>query len=350
MTTPSISVSRNFLNWLHDEKISIALTTYQTNRLFLLGRKPDGGLSAFERVFDRPMGLFVKGQSIYLSTRYLLWRLDNVLPTGELYEGYDRLYIPRSANNTGDIDIHDVVLDKDGTLICANTEYSCLARLDERHSFKVFWQPLFISQLVPEDRCHLNGIALVDGRAKYVTAVSNSDTVGGWRKKRSDGGLLIDIDTNDVILDSLSMPHSPRWYKGRLWVLNSGAGELGWVDCAKGSFTPVCFCPGYLRGLTFHKNFAIAGLSKPRKRTELSDLPFERELQRKNTEPLCGLMCIDLDTGNIAHWLEFDSVITEIYDIQILHGVIQPMLFGLMSNEIARTITFEEDEKIMRHT
>ncbi|CAN2039728.1 N-acetyltransferase domain-containing protein [Candidatus Magnetomoraceae bacterium gMMP-15] len=352
MTTPvAINVSRNFLNWLFEENINIALTTYQTNRLFLIGRKADGELSAFERLLDRPMGLFADSESLYVSTRYLMWRLDNVLGPGELHdESFDKLYIPRNAHTTGDLDIHDVVIDRKGHLIFANTAYSCLAALSQRHSFEVFWKPPFISELVPEDRCHLNGIAMVDGEIRYATSISRSDVASGWRKRRESGGCLFDVQKNEIILDNLSMPHSPRWYNGKLWLFNSGKGELGFVDLKKQKFEPICFCPGYLRGLAFHKNYAIVGLSKTRKRTELSDLELDRRLRAKDSDAICGVMVIDLNTGSIAHWLEFTDVITELYDVQLLPNVSRSMLFGFMSNEISRSISFEENGKITRHT
>ena len=46
-----------------------------------------------------------------------------------------------------------------------NTLFSCLAGLDSRYSFVPRWRPPFISALAAEDRCHLNGLAMVDGDA-----------------------------------------------------------------------------------------------------------------------------------------------------------------------------------------
>ena len=113
-------------------------------------------------------------------------------------------------------------------------------------------------------RCHLNGLALVDGEPAYVTAVSRSDVPSGWRERRQDGGCVIDVRSNEVILTGLSMPHSPRWYRGKLWLLNSGTGDFGYVDEKTGAFEPLAFCPGYLRGLAFHGDCAVVGLSLER--------------------------------------------------------------------------------------
>ena len=105
------------------------------------------------------------------------------------------------------------------------------------------------------------------GKPAYVTAVSRSNTIDGWRDRRADGGVVIDVRTDEVICEGLSMPHSPRVHRGELWVLNGGTGELGVVTRpgkGMGRFEPRVFCPGFLRGLAFHGNHAFVGLSKPR--------------------------------------------------------------------------------------
>src|SRR5204862_271475 len=137
------------------------------------------------------------------------------------------------------------------------------ATLDDRDSFAPLWRPPFLSKLAPEDRCHLNGLALVDGRARYVTAVATTDVADGWRDRRRDGGVVIDVQSNQIIASGLSMPHSPRWHRGRLWLLDSGTGRLGSLGPG-GAFQPLAFCPGNLRGLAFAGDHAIVGLSEPR--------------------------------------------------------------------------------------
>lgn len=345
-----ISCSRYFLRWLHEQQISLAFTTYQTHRLFLIGLKPeDGRLSAFERLFDRAMGLYATSERLYMSERYQLWQFDNALAPGETYNGYDKLYVPRIGHTTGDLDVHDVAVDKNGRVIFVNTLYSCLATLSDRHSFAPLWQPPFISRLAPEDRCHLNGLALVDGEPHYVTAVSRSDVSSGWRERRHDGGCVIDVQSNEVILTGLSMPHSPRWHQGKLWLLNSGLGELGYVDEKTSRFEPVAFCPGYMRGLAFHGDCAIVGLSKPRERT-FSGLALDERLEAKDAQARCGLMMIDLNTGNVVNWLELQGIVTELYDVQVLPGVRCPMSLGFKTDEVRRIITIDQPPAAVLHT
>ncbi len=344
MITPNpieITCSRDFLEWLYTERISLAFTTYQTNRLFLLGVKPNGDLSTFERLFDRPMGLYAAPDRLYMGSRYQIWQFDNALPSGQKHDGYDTLYIPRRSYTTGDVDVHDVQVDKNGRLLFINTLYSCLATVSDRYSFQPLWQPPFISKLAPEDRCHLNGLALENGMPRYATAVSRSDVFAGWRKRREAGGLLIDIQTNDILLNNLSMPHSPRVHDGKLWLLNAGSGDLGIVDREKGKFEPVVFCPGFARGLAFHKNYAIVGLSKPRRVKAFEGLSLDDKLAAKDADAICGLAVIDTNTGNVAHWVEVEGIISELYDVAVLPHVRRPMSLGFKSDEISRFVTID---------
>ena len=335
-----ISCSRNFLEWLHLQQISLAFTTYQTNRLFLVGIKPDGKLSTFERMFVRAMGLATTTDRMYLATRYQIWQFDNNLRPGETYKHYDKVYVPHVGYTTGDLDVHDVAVDSSGNLVFVNTLYNCLATLSDSYSFKALWQPRFISKLAAEDRCHLNGLAMVEGKPGYVTAVSQSDMTDGWRDNRRRGGCIIDLNSHEIINDSFSMPHSPRYYQGKLWVLNSGRGEFGYVDPKTGEFEVVTFCPGYPRGLAFYGDYAVIGISKPRDKT-FTGLDLDELLTTKKINPRCGLLVINLQTGDIVHWLWLEGVVTELYDVQVLPGVRCAMSLGFKTDEIAQMITFE---------
>jgi len=336
-----VRVSRHFLSWLSESGASLAFTTYQTNRLFLIGMKEGGRLSVFERHFDRPMGLHATPERLWMSTRWQLWQLANALPPGERYAGFDRLYVPRRAHTTGDLDVHDIAVDAAGRVVFVNTAYSCLATLSERYSFAPLWQPPFVSRLAPEDRCHLNGLALEGGRPAYVTAVSRSDVAAGWRERRHEGGCLLDVGSGETLLGDLSMPHSPRVHGERLWLLNSGTGELGFADRERGCFEPVAFCPGFLRGLAFLGDFAVVGLSKPRRERTFHGLALDARLREKDAEARCGLWVIDTKSGVVAHWLELEGVVEELYDVQVLPGVRRPTALGFKSDEIQRLITID---------
>jgi uncharacterized protein (TIGR03032 family) len=338
-----VTGSPHLWSWLADERVSLAFTTYQTGKLFLLGRHPAGRLAVFERTFNRAMGLWADGQTLWLSTLYQLWRFENLLRPGELYQEHDRLYVPKIANTTGDLDIHDIAIDATGRPLFIATAFGCIATTSERASFTPLWRPPFLSKLAAEDRCHLNGLALANGHPRFVTAVSTSDVVDGWRDRRVDGGVVLAVPDATVLASGLSMPHSPRLYRGRLWLHNSGAGQFGSIDPTGGPFTPLTFCPGYLRGLAFVGDYAVVGLSHPRHDQTFSGLPLEAELSKRNTEPRCGLLVIDLRSGDVAHWLRVEGMVRELYDVAVLPDSSRPMALGFKSDEIQRTIAVGED-------
>jgi len=343
-----LNASRQFTAWLHSQNLSLTFSTYQGGKIFFIGLQPSGKLSVFERTFERCMGLHATENTIWLSSLYQMWRLENILSPGQKQDGYDCLYVPQMSYITGDLDIHDLAVGnwqrnkpEDGLInqpILVNTLFNCLATVSSTHSFVPLWKPPFISRLAAEDRCHLNGMAMVEGKPKYVTAVSQSDIVDGWREKRTDGGCVIDVGTNEIVVTGLSMPHSPRWYQSKLWLLNAGTGELGYADFKTGEFIPVAFCPGYLRGLAFAGDYAIVGLSKPRDNKTFTGLPLNERLQAKDVAPRCGLMVIDLRTGDCVHSLQIEGIVEELYDVAVIPNRRTPMAIGIKGDEIRRVL------------
>jgi len=334
-----ITSSRQFPEWLAEQRVSLAFTTYQTGKLFLIGLQSGDRLSLFERTFNRAMGLYATDRSLYLSSLFQLWRFENALEPGQDYQGYDRLYVPQVGYTTGDLDIHDIALDAENRIIFVNTLFGCLAAVSETHSFVPLWQPPFLSKLAAEDRCHLNGLAMDAGQPRYVTAVSQSDVADGWRDRRHNGGVVVDVPANQAIVTGLSMPHSPRCYRDKLWLLNSGTGYFGSVDLQQGTFEPMTFCPGYLRGLAFWGDYAIVGISRPRGNKTFSGLALDGNLKAKDAEARSGLLVIDLRSGDIVHWLRAEGIVEELYDVAVLPGVRRPMAIGFVSDEIRRVIT-----------
>lgn len=341
--TVEYSVSAGLAGRLARHNISIAITSYQSGLLYFVGRNAEGGINVHQAGMPKPMGLCLDGPSgLTMTSGYQIMRFENVLqPNERINNTFDACYVPRRVHITGGLDAHDVGLDDEGRVIFVNTRYNCLATTSPRHSFEPVWRPPFISALVDEDRCHLNGLAMEGGKPRYVTAVSRSDTIDGWRDRRADGGIVIDVETNEIVCDGLSMPHSPRMHRGDLWVLNAGTGELGIVkpgDGKKGRFEPKVFCPGFLRGLSFHGNFAFVGLSRPRyKRFE--GLALDQKLQDADSEPWCGVQVIDLASGTCVDWFRIDGTIAELYDLEIIEGHACPMAVPPYSEEAASLIT-----------
>jgi uncharacterized protein (TIGR03032 family) len=215
-----------------------------------------------------------------------------------------------------------------------------LATLSPTHAFRLYWKPPFISKLAAEDRCHLNGLAMKEGAPAYVTATSRSDIVNGWRNRRAEGGCIIDVASNAIVTEKLSMPHSPRWYGDRLWVLNSGTGQIGTIDLASGAFEARAFCPGFLRGLAFHDGHAIVGLSLPRDGS-FSGLALDDELKRRDADPWCGIQVVNLASGDIVEWIKLEGGVSELFDVAVIPGVRWPVATGFLNEEIHKLYTFE---------
>jgi uncharacterized protein (TIGR03032 family) len=338
-----LSTSPHFPAWLASAGASLAFTTYQTAKLFLIGVQRNGRLSIFERTLERVMGLHASASTLHLSTLYQIWRFENALASGESFQGYDAVYTPRESRVTGELDVHDIAVDAEGRVLFSNTLFNCVAALDDHHSFRPLWQPPWISKLAPEDRCHLNGLALRDGSLRYVTAVSRSDVTDGWRDKRQTGGVVVDVAANEVVCEGLSMPHSPRWHEGRLYVIESGSGWFGRVDLEARRFERLVFCPGYARGLAFLGHWAVIGLSDRRENRTFQDLELEENLAARDAEARAGILVVDLREFSTPHWVRLGGIVRELYDVGVLEGVRRPMAVGFQTDEIRRYISFPRE-------
>lgn len=325
--------TENFPQLLEQLGVSLAVTTYQAGKLIFL-RADAGVLNTHFRSFAQPMGLAVQGDRLAIGTSLEVWEFENVRavtrrlsPAGK----HDACFVPRASQTTGNVLIHEMDWGCDetnrekNTLWFANTRFSCLCTLDGRHSFVPRWQPPFITALTPEDRCHLNGLCLVDGRPAFVTALGATDTAGGWRSNKRDGGILIEVETGEILLSGLSMPHSPRWHNGRLWVLNSGIGGIGYVNPATRRYEPVAELPGFTRGMDFAGNLAFIGLSQVRESAIFSGIPIA---DRPVEERCCGVWVLDLTTGQTIAFVKFEEALQEIFAVQVLPGIRYPELIN----------------------
>jgi uncharacterized protein (TIGR03032 family) len=266
------------------------------------------------------MGMAVHGDRLALATRHALTVFANAPELAPEYKqggNYDALFLPRLSFHTTDLNVHDLGFASNGELWFANTRFSCLASPSPSHSFVPRWKPDFISALLPEDRCHLNGIAMDNGHPRTVSVLGCTDEPGGWRRNKATGGALLDTESQQVVVSGLAMPHSPRWYADRLWVLNSGAGELCTVDNATGQYDVVSALPGYLRGLAFFGKFAIIGLSKIREKHIFGGLPVHKNFSNL----LCGVAVVDIENGESVGLLNFTAGCEEVYDVAFLAGI-----------------------------
>ncbi len=296
---------------------SILVSTYQSGRLICL-RRDSAGLNTHFRGFDRPMGIAVDGERLVVGTRSEVFEYRNLpaaAPKLEPEGSHDACFLPRLRHHTGDIAIHDIEIAGGEPWIVA-TAFSCLATLDGSHSFVPRWKPPFITELAPGDRCHLNGLAVVDQRPAYVTLLGESDEPGGWRKDKATGGMILDVDSGEAVSAGISMPHSPRWHRDGLWVLESGRGALCKVDLDTGERETVVELPGFTRGLAFAGNIALIGLSQIRETATFGGLP----IAERRDELQSGVWAVDIDRGEVVAFLRFEELVQEIFDVAIMPG------------------------------
>lgn len=353
--------SLGFPELLHKLGCTLLVTTYQAGKLAMF-RAREGRLSMLPRTFERAMGVAASSDRLAIGTQHQVWILENdrdLARTMVPEMGHDACYLPRRSHVTGNIHIHEIAWGanagtQDGSspaglqveansvgpsqdpccgspeLWIVNTLFSCLATLDSRYSFVPRWRPQFISQVTPQDRCHLNGLALEGGRPKYVTAFAETDEPDGWRARKATTGCVIDVESDETIARGLSMAHSPRLHEGKLYVLDSGTGRLVVVDPCTGRLDAVAELPGYTRGLAFSGEHAFVGLSKIRDTTTFGGVP----VAERRDELKCGVWVVDLTTGSVVSFLEFQQDVTEIFDVQLLLGVRNPSLIGLKKETI----------------
>ncbi len=305
-----------FLELLQQAQASLVVSTYQAGKLILL-RANDDSLNTHFVSLPKPMGVaFKDGRLSVGSGAHVIdyFNMANVGPKVEPVNTHDGAYLARRWHVTGDIDIHEMGFGSDNELWIVNTKMSCLCTLDVNHSIVPRWRPPFITGYDLTDRCHLNGLAMRDGKPRYVSALGTSDKPAGWRENKAFGGMIMDITDNRMIAEGLSMPHSPRWYRDKLWVLESGAGQLITLDERTGEKTVVAEVPGFCRGIDFIERYALIGLSEVRETAVFAGLPLtEREQDRK-----CGVWIVDIETGETVGFLVFSGGVQEIFSVQLI--------------------------------
>jgi uncharacterized protein (TIGR03032 family) len=347
------------VSWTHSASLpevltsagcSLLVSTYQAGQLVAVG-VDDGRVNLSFRHFDRAMGVAVDpadapsaagrtGPGLTVGSKTQVWSLRSFPDIARQLPGaqYDGCYLPRSSTFTGPVQGHEVVWgrDADGVpeLWMVNTAFSCLVGLaapeSAEHNFVPRWRPPFITSMAAEDRCHLNGLALRDGRPAFVSLMAATDEPAGWRRLPKTSGMVLDVASGQPVTTGIVMPHSPRWHDGQLYVLNSGMGHLQRVDLATGRRDVVAALPGYTRGLAIHDGLAFVGLSRIRETAIFGDVP----LAEYHDQLKCGFGVIDLATGTTVATFEFTNAVEEIFDVQVLPDVRCPALSGPDTGEI----------------
>ena len=320
---------------------SLLLSTHTTGNVLVVSA-PQGQLTVSFHTFERPMGMAVRPGWLVVGTRTQVWSLRNfpdlasrVEPAGH----YDACYLTRFSHFTGNIQCHELAWVASGQgpsekgslgggrapeLWIVNTLFSCLCAVHASYSFAPRWRPPFVSVLVPEDRCHLNGLAVQDGKPRYVTALAETDSAQGWRPRKVGGGCVVDVTSNQTVIRGLTMPHSPRLADDRLLLLHSGLGQLVTADPVSGRLETIAELSGYTRGLAIHGPLAFVGISKIRPTSSMDGVPIAAQPERLR----CGFAVVDLRTGQVIAHFDCVSSIDELFDIQILPGCSAPFLSG----------------------
>jgi uncharacterized protein (TIGR03032 family) len=322
-------------------QISLLVTTYQAGKVIVV-RSEGGVLNTHFLALAKPMGLAADRVRLSIGGARQVaeyWNVPAVAQKLAPAGTYDACYLPRRLHVTGDIDVHEMAYDSQGELWVVNTRFGCLCTLDAAHSFTPRWRPPFVSALAPEDRCHLNGLGMVQGRPRYVTALGEADTAGGWRANKANGGLLIDIERNETVLRGLSMPHSPRWYQDRLWLLESGQGSLAVVDLHRRTWRTIAQLPGFTRGVDFVGPLAFIGLSQVRETAVFSGIPLVERLKERT----CGVWVVHIETGTTVGFLRFEAGVQEIFAVHVLQGARFPEILEWHDERLAHSYVLPDE-------
>jgi uncharacterized protein (TIGR03032 family) len=313
-------VTPSFVTLLERLGCSLVITNYQSSTVMTFSSIGDGRPVQMFAPFQAAMGLALSGDRLAvaaLSDVVVLTNIRKLAPGLPRFPGFfDGYFVPRVRYTTGECQLHDMVFDEGG-ILAVNTAYSCICRIDGIHNFVPVWQPPWISEIRPGDRCHLNGMAVEGTEIRYATALGTTDVPRGWTERRLDGGVLMEVPSGRILTDGLCMPHSPRLIDGRLYVIEAGTGTLMEVDRATGGRRPIVTLPGFARGLAYHDGYFFVGLSLMRNSRPFEGLPVEQSGQ----EVICGVVAVELATGQVVGTLRYTGGCTEIHDIQIAAGV-----------------------------
>jgi len=311
-----------FSQLLYDLGCTIAITTYQAGKVIFISAQDPDRLVQLPRTFDKPMGMALDNKQLAIATHHEVVVLTNAPEMAMNYpkqpNTYDALFLPRTLYYSGELDIHDLHWHNQ-QLWAVNTRFSCLSTIDSNYSFTPQWKPKFISHLTPTDNCHLNGVAVTANGLIYATALGQSDSPKGWKPQKANGGILIDIQSNEIIATELPMPHSPRLYDGKLFLLLSATGEVAVLDPASGKYDVVKRLQGFVRGMDRIGDHLLIGLSKIRKTsTSFGDLPIAKD------SPMCGVVALHMPTMSIVGHIKFENSVEEIYDVKIIANYRRP--------------------------
>lgn len=291
---------------------SVFISTYESGGVVSIWPKGDGKCGVGNARIRKPLGMSATGNTLSVAAKNEIWHFDGIknVTLGDSQEKFDTVFMPCFAHYTNDLMAHDIAWGG-GKLWVVNTLFSCLAHPDQKYSFNPVWKPPFISGLDGIDKCHLNGLALHNGKPEFVTALGETDKKMGWRENKANGGCIIHIESGDTIKRGLSMPHSPRMYKGELYFINSGNGTFCRLEPETGHLTEIVSLPGYGRGLSFVGDYAFIGLSQARQSSVFGELPITNSDKTLRS----GVVVLDMRSGTKAGAIHFRDGLPEVFEV-----------------------------------
>ncbi|MEM9324244.1 MAG: TIGR03032 family protein [Bacteroidota bacterium] len=310
-------------------RCSLMLSTYQAGKVVCISPMGESNLVSLARSFDKPMGIASNVQKMAIACKDHLIVLENSPALAKNYPKkrnvYDSMYVPRITFHTGIVDIHDIAFGKQG-IWAINTSFSCLCLINGHYNFIPKWKPAFITELEGEDRCHLNGLVVEEGVPRFVTALGSGNEPESWRENITTGGVLIDLKTDQIAIDSLPMPHSPTLYKGRLYALLSAAGQLVQLVPEDGRYEVITSLNGFCRGLAIYGDHAFVGMSKLREGSSTFD-----KLDFPDGPNEAGIMVVHLPSKTVVGKIKFETSVEEIYELKLLPDTLRPNLLNTMN-------------------
>lgn len=341
MKTSFFYYSSSFPEFLQKNNLSIVFSTYQAGKVIIVGSLNGKNLQLYAKNFTHPMGIALREDQLAVASRSKVDlfvnspALANHFP--EKTGHYEALYVPQASYHTGMADIHEIEWGNEG-LWAVNTAFSCLCLMDEKYSFVPQWKPSFISELLPEDRCHLNGLAMKDGEPAYVTMFDQTNTKEGWRNGNTETGIIMDVKNQNVVADHLPMPHSPMLIGNSLLFLLSASGKVMEMNTISGKMKEIVILDNFLRGLAICGDYLIVGASGLRD----SSKAFEN-LDIKNKDKLAGIYIINRNSGEQVAKLTFTSLVKEIFSVKVLPNILKVAMVT-DSDELAHQFIYTPDE------
>ena len=333
----SLQCNPELAEFFYKMKITVALSTYQAGKVVFISATSPDKLVQLPRNFDTPMGIALDKNRLAIATVDEVVQFTNEPTASVGYDSkkeYDAFFVPTASFHTGRVHMHDIEFGEGG-IYGVNTNFSMLGLINGEYSFLPIWKPPFIEHVNSQDQCHLNGMAMQDGKPKYVTILGISHQAGGWRKNKLNGGILMDVQTNEIILRNLQMPHSPRLHNGKLYLLQSASGTLSEVNLETKTIEVIKNLKGFVRGMSLHGDYAFIGLSKIRETsTAFWDMPIA---QYKNRS---GFVVVHLPTKAIIGEVTYENSVDEVYDIRVLPDTIRPNILSNLDEGAKRVIVY----------